>query len=259
MSDGMYKYENTKKPKSKIIIAGQEIDIDYQSISSFKNNYEIELREFIRKNGGGKLEIDFLEDQIEFYNSEINRISLITDEDIRNSIRPDIQEMIEFKKLNVDEKNDWINFEVEIRRGWINDKLISCNFRIIEYEILLNRYYPKQEKEECKTTEKDDLNNSQSRIFKDYNTLKLFELYIDKHIIEPYVDYSYLFQRLLKKKLIHRIRQQTFMKWLKEEKYITESIYDKFLQNESFRTLKKSYSKHRENNFNNIFKVNTSS
>ncbi len=53
----------------------------------------------------------------------------------------------EFKESTINEKNDWINLEVEIRREWINNKLKSCNFRILEYELMLNRL-PKQIKEE---------------------------------------------------------------------------------------------------------------
>lgn len=253
----MYKYENTKNPKSNVNIAGHEIDIDFQSIPSFKHDYEIELRRFISENRD-KSEIDFLKKQIEFYNSEIDRISLITDGDIKNFMLPVLQEMIEFKNSTVDEKIDWINLEVEIRRGFINDKIISCNFRIIEYEIKLNRLIPKQEKEEFKPNEKEVLSSSELRIFKDYNTFELFKLYIKRHIIEHYVDYSFLFQRLLNGKLIYRIRHKTFMYWLKEDKYITEATLDKFLQNDGFRSPSKSFSIQRDNNFNNIFKANTS-
>jgi len=83
---------------------------------------------------------------------------------------------------------------------------------------------------------------------------ELFLEYVSKHIIEPYVDYSYLFQRLLYQKIISHITHFQFINWLAENNHITESTKNIFLTKESFRSLKKSTSVNRENNFNTIFK-----
>lgn len=86
------------------------------------------------------------------------------------------------------------------------------------------------------------------------NAKELFLEYISKHIIEPHLDYSYLFQRLLKEKFIYKITHFQFMDWLEEKNYITEKTKDKFLKKGVFYSLDKSSTSHRENNFNNVFK-----
>lgn len=86
------------------------------------------------------------------------------------------------------------------------------------------------------------------------NAKELFLEYISNHIIDHYVDYSYLFQRLLHEKFIARLTHLQFMDWLMEKEYITDRIKSAFLEKEAFRSLKKSTSSSRENNFNIVFK-----
>jgi len=83
---------------------------------------------------------------------------------------------------------------------------------------------------------------------------ELFSEYISKYIVEPYVDYSYLFQRLHHENFIKRLTHIQFMDWLTDNKHITEKTKNTFLKKESFRSLKKSTSLSRENNFNIVFK-----
>jgi len=85
--------------------------------------------------------------------------------------------------------------------------------------------------------------------------LVAFNKYIDRHIIEPYIDYSYLFQQLKNEKLIYHITHFNFMEWLKNENYISVVKYDDFINKENFRSLSKSYSVQRMNNFNLIFNL----
>lgn len=80
-----------------------------------------------------------------------------------------------------------------------------------------------------------------------------FEEYVKNYIIEPYADYSYLFQRMLKLKIIKPITHLDFAEWLFENNYITEITKDEIIKNRGFRSLEKSSSLQRENNFNNIF------
>ncbi len=91
-------------------------------------------------------------------------------------------------------------------------------------------------------------------IFKDDTYFK-FKEYTDKHIVEPYVDFSYLFQRMLDEKLIHRKKHKEYIEWLFENEFISEKKRDKFLDLRGFRSLNKSREDNRVNNFNNIFKI----
>lgn len=80
-----------------------------------------------------------------------------------------------------------------------------------------------------------------------------FLIYIKKHILEPYADYSYLFQRIKREKLIVAIKHITFMNWLKDSNYIKEKTFVYFFIQGVFRTETKSSSKDRINNYNNLF------
>ena len=78
--------------------------------------------------------------------------------------------------------------------------------------------------------------------------------YTKKHIINPYLDYSYLNRRLQDEGLIHRTKDNEFMKVLfKDMKLINEKDYDKYLLKTKLTTLDKSNSEQRLNNYNNIF------
>lgn len=102
------------------------------------------------------------------------------------------------------------------------------------------------------------INNSAASlntIFIETTSNEKFNNYLKLHIIEPYVDYSYLFQRMLKENIIVKIKHLDFVNWLFNNKHITENIKDLILKNNGFRSLKKSYSIQRENNFNNIFNL----
>ena len=78
--------------------------------------------------------------------------------------------------------------------------------------------------------------------------------YTKKHIIDPYLDYSYLNRRLQDEGLIHRTKDNEFMKVLfKDMKLINEKDYDKYLLKTKLTTLDKSNSEQRLNNYNNIF------
>ena len=78
--------------------------------------------------------------------------------------------------------------------------------------------------------------------------------YTKKHIIDPYLDYSYLKKRLEDEGLIHRTKDNEFMKVLfKDMKVINERDYDKYLLKNKLTSLGKSNSEQRLNNYNNIF------
>lgn len=75
-----------------------------------------------------------------------------------------------------------------------------------------------------------------------------------KHIIDFYTDYSYLKKRLEKEKLIHSHKDNDFMKIVfKELQLISSKNYDEYCINGKLKSLQKSYSVQRENNFNIVF------
>lgn len=82
-----------------------------------------------------------------------------------------------------------------------------------------------------------------------------YEYFINykKHIIEPYVDYSYLFQRMLIEGFVHKIQHLQFAEWLFINNHITQNTKDIVLKNSGFRSLNKSFSDQRCNNFNIVF------
>ena len=92
-------------------------------------------------------------------------------------------------------------------------------------------------------------------IFKNHNTFEFFTNYIKLHIIEPHLDYSYLFQRLLNDNLINNMEHRSFMEWLKKEEFIKPQTYQKLIEKNQFYTLDKSETSNRMNNFNNVFNI----
>ena len=102
----------------------------------------------------------------------------------------------------------------------------------------------------------DEINdqNLYPHIFISANTYLKFIEYTSKHIIDYYLDYSYLKKRLEHEKLIHYIKDNEFMLILYEEmKLISKKNYEKYFIINKLSSLKKSSSTSRENNFNNIF------
>jgi len=81
-----------------------------------------------------------------------------------------------------------------------------------------------------------------------------FLAYTKKHIIDSYLDYSYLKKRLEHDGLIHRTKDNDFMRILFEDmNLINEKEYDRYLQKNKLTSLGKSQSENRVNNYNNIF------
>ena len=73
-------------------------------------------------------------------------------------------------------------------------------------------------------------------------------------IIDFYSDYSYLKKRLEKEKLIHNHKDNDFMKIIYEDmKLISVKNYNEYNINNKLKSLEKSYSVQRENNFNIVF------
>ena len=99
----------------------------------------------------------------------------------------------------------------------------------------------------------DEYNPFES-LFINGNVYKNFIFYTSNHIIDYYIDFSYLKKRLEFEGLIYRIKDNDFMIIIHSNlKLIKDKQYDDYLKKYKLSSLKKSYSASRENNFNNTF------
>ncbi len=126
----------------------------------------------------------------------------------------------------------------------LNDIII--NNITYRYEEIFPNIFRKKE-----ATEDNLTYNPYPKVFKDGIIYNNFKEYTDKYILDPYMDYSYLFHRLLKEEMIHRLKHKDFMNWLYKEEFIKERVKEKFLDKMSFTT--HNYKAERENNFNIMF------
>ena len=81
-----------------------------------------------------------------------------------------------------------------------------------------------------------------------------FITYTSMHIIDYYLDYSYLKKRMEYEKLIHRTKDNEFMRIVyKDMGLISERIYQDYQIKNKLSSLEKSSTATRENIFNNVF------
>lgn len=106
-----------------------------------------------------------------------------------------------------------------------------------EYKFIL-----KKEKKYKKGDSKHEDNIEWKDIFKDKSTYKQFIKYVQGHIVNGFIDYSFLFQKMKYYELIHNHTHFKYIDWLNENNFITEKDYDEFVKNAGFRSLSKSYS-----------------
>jgi len=79
------------------------------------------------------------------------------------------------------------------------------------------------------------------RIFTGDNnkTFTLFEAFTNNHIIDKYIDFSFIFQQMKHNGYILDIKHLKFMEWLNKNNYLTEKEYEDFKVKNSFRSLSK--------------------
>lgn len=91
--------------------------------------------------------------------------------------------------------------------------------------------------------------NYDTNIFKSPEAFLIFSDYAEQHIVDEYVDFSYIFQELKEQGLIFSMKHLDFAKWLKENNYINEKTFNKIDEEKGFRSLAKSRSDKRLNTF----------
>lgn len=197
---------------------------EFYDLDSFKDIYETLIKEFIEDN------ID--SDENDFIDSYINSQNEIINKTIEYFIPVSGYESLELIQFL---KKDFIEEFIRSSKKkikFLENRLYVLNTSIIE----------------------DNEVNPYPLIFISANIYLKFIEYTHKHIIDYYLDYSYLKKRLENLNLIHSIKDNEFMRILYEEmELISKKDYEEYSIKNKLSSLNKSSSTNRENNFNNIF------
>jgi len=197
---------------------------EFYDLDRFKDIYETLIKEFIEDN------IDA--DENDFIEKYINSQQEIINKTIKYSI-----EISSYKPLEL------IQF---LKKDFFDEFIRSSKKKI---EFLENRLYVLN----AFKTEVNEV-NPYPLIFVSADIYLKFIEYTHKHIIDYYLDYSYLKKRLENLNLIHSIKDNEFMRILYEEmELISKKDYEEYSIKNKLSSLNKSSSTNRENNFNNIF------
>ena len=197
---------------------------EFYDLDRFKDIYKRLVEEFIEDNIDAG-ENDFIEKYINSQQEIINKT-------IKYSI-----EISSYKPLEL------IQF---LKKDFFDEFIRSSKKKI---EFLENRLYVLN----AFKTEVNEV-NPYPLIFVSADIYLKFIEYTHKHIIDYYLDYSYLKKRLENLNLIHSIKDNEFMRILYEEmELISKKDYEEYSIKNKLSSLNKSSSTNRENNFNNIF------
>lgn len=196
----------------------------FYDLDRFKDIYETLVKEFIDENLDAD-ENDYIEGYMNSQNEIIN-------ESFTYTIKLDGYESLEL-----------IQF---VHQDFFEEFISSSKKKI---EFLENRLYVLN----ASKTEVNEV-NPYPLIFVSADIYLKFIEYTHKHIIDYYLDYSYLKKRLENLNLIHSIKDNEFMRILYEEmELISKKDYEEYSIKNKLSSLNKSSSTNRENNFNNIF------
>lgn len=214
---GLTREQQIKYPLEELsfekIIEAEDINLD-----DYRNNLETKIEtEFRVICENIKLRLSYIEDKIPFTSALKNKISNSKKYLEKQVIRKDSFEALPSKVLQIS---------------------------LSELENSLNRIESNQM-------------SSESEIWENFFTNQInyinFKKYISSFIVDEYTDYSFLFQKMLQNKFIYRIKHKEFIEWLKKHEFITQRIFEKIASYPNLKSLNKSYSVARENNFNNTF------
>ncbi len=191
-------------------------------------------------------EIKSLKFKIDFLKTEISVLKEYSDDDIIEHIKNKIEK--DKNERNYNDPNNLHFGNYSNIKEELAFKKIEYKKRIFEAEAELKQLKKRKNRFKNESTLKGSIFNNSTSIEK-------FENYIKLHIVEPYVDYSYLYQRMLKENIISNTKHKDFANWLYDNKHINERVKDSIIEQNGFRSLNKSSSIQRENNFNNIFNI----
>lgn len=156
-----------------------------------------------------------------------------------------------------------------------NSRLLVMIYKLNRFDIFEIRYYenlpleeyPYYKELESELYPEESINLKgivlRKKLSDDKNPLPLLFINSDvfncfmeyqKHILDFYIDYSYLKKRLDKEKLIHYHKDNVFMKIIFEDlRLLNTKKYEDYCEVGKLKSLDKSYSIQRQNNFNIIF------
>jgi hypothetical protein len=206
------------------------ISDDKQLINYFESK-RIELLKKFKKNSFS-LRISFDQNTIKINDEDYDQLFLLPTKvyDWLNQIKWSKEEFINEKKdLNKYYKKRLKDIKNNIWLSYYDHKILEL--KEVASNVFKNEVYP----------------------FHKLETYDLFCEYLKNHIVVPYNDLSYLFQRLEHEKLIEHVTHRYFFKWLHKREFILKKDYDFFFEKGQFYSLEKSSTPQRENNFNNQF------
>lgn len=192
--------------------------------------------------------------RFEFYQEKYSEQLQDFLEDISNSIEVDFIEKCINEQNSILEKTLKYYIKIDNNNSINVMRFVSENF-LDEYIISSKRKikFLQEKLLECNATSDSEL-NPYPFLFVSREVYDGFIIYTSNHIIDFYIDFSYLKKRLEILGLIHKTTDKEFMRFIYDElKLISENRYNSFLVENKLRSLRKSYSTQRENNFNIVF------
>lgn len=250
--------------------------INYDEFIDKKNNYsEILLTDF-------KKILSLIEQDLEDYVLDNSKTSPDHIKDlINNKILAQYYNCINVFKDRINlynfvfeifKKDDPVTFFIDIenmkKMSLLFNKAIASTIEKYKKYIDKDSAFYKKYKEEHKFILKSEKKNKKKfkekkhedniewkDIFKEKSVYKQFIKYAKKHIINRFIDYSFIFQKMKHHEIIHNYTHFKYIDWLRDNNFITDKDYEEFVKNAGFRSLSKSSSEQRENNFNNIFNL----
>ena len=208
--------------------------LDYHShrylIDNSEFSYNYNLKRFLRTNEE-TTELDFIDSEILKSEKIIQEIHILSD--------TDLMEMIESKysssQKNLQNYKENILRQLEIEQKKLSRKRQGC-VNLIEDLIIRKNRLPQPE---LIVTKKQNTNPF-PEIFngdddKAFNVFKDFAI----EVTDFYLDYSFIFQKMKCKKenlIKSNYRHKLFMKWLLDNKFIKENVFNDFFDKETFST-----------------------
>lgn len=144
-------------------------------------------------------------------------------------------------------------------KGYSATKEITSKKGADRFELLYSIYLADLEGV-LKVNQTEKQINPYPQIFAKDGVYQCFIEYMTNHVVEPLIDTSYLKKRMEDLKLISRITDKEFMRFLHEDVGVLNlTYYQKFTENQKLTSLKKCTTAVREQKFNLVFKVFLSS
>ena len=209
------------------------------------------------------------EQQIKYPLKELTFEKIIEADDIdlddyRNSLETKIEtefriisENTKIRLSNIDDKIPFINAlknKITNSKKYLEKQVIKKDsFEALPSKVL---QISLSELNELLERIEDEHISFEREIWENFFTKQIHYINFKKYIssfVEDYTDYSFIFQNMLDKKLIYRIKHKEFIEWLFKHQFINQSVFEELDSKKNLISFNKSSSNDRENNFNNTF------